>query len=275
MAKNKEKLEKVVLIAGCGVLPKKVYDACVKKSIECTVIGLDGEISEDVFQGVSYVKFKTHKISKILQKLKEMNVRNIVLTGRVSRVHISKLLFDSRGVELFKSIMKKGLNDSSLLSIVTSLLENEGFNIVPADEIADDMVANAGVLTVSSPNERDLKDISQGFEILEGIARYDIGQSLIINEGLVLGVEAAEGTDALIKRCVGLRRGVSGGVLIKICKPNQDQRVDLPCIGPSTVRNMAVAHYNGIVLQAQKTLILSKDETIKLANEKGVFIYGA
>lgn len=103
---------------------------------------------------------------------------------------------------------------------------------------------------------------------------HDIGQALIINNGLVLGVEAAEGTNNLIKRCAELREEQEGGVLIKLCKPHQDKRLDLPCIGPDTIKNIAKYGYKGIVVEAKKSIMLSSAKTIKLADDNKIFIYG-
>lgn len=272
--KDNQRLDKIAIIAGQGLLPKKVLDSAKKKGISYELIALDGEIDLKYFQDLEqYHIFKPYHISKIINKLRELDVKNVVLAGKVSRKGIAKLIFDKKGLELFNSIMKRGLNDNSVLSLVVNFLEENGFNVIAPEEIADELIVKKGALTNIIPSQTILSDIKKGKLILRDIAKFDIGQALIINNNLVLGVEAAEGTDLLIKRC-GQFNQENKGVLVKICKPNQEKRVDLPCLGINTIQNLHDNGFSGIAIESNNSVILSPDETIKLANKLGVFIYG-
>jgi DUF1009 family protein len=131
-----------------------------------------------------------------------------------------------------------------------------------------------GLLTEHTPDDQAWRDIRRGVEVLSALSSADVGQAVVIQDGLVLGVEAIEGTDALIERAGALQRPGLGGVLVKTAKRQQDKRADLPTIGPETLRKAAKAGLRGISVEAQKTLLLNKEETLKLAEENGLFLLG-
>ncbi|MBS0236503.1 MAG: UDP-2,3-diacylglucosamine diphosphatase LpxI [Proteobacteria bacterium] len=272
---KKEEIGRVGIIAGAGALPRHVYDACLKQGLDVFVIGLDEHVSYDLFEDVDYESLAVHNVSKILGKLHNAGVTHVVLAGRVERANLSRLLLDIKGVVLLAKIMKNGLNDNALLSTVVSFLEQEGFIIVPPEAIAKDIVVQKGVLTRKQPDKAAMSDIKTGLKTLRNIAALDVGQALVIQSGLVLGVEAAEGTDELVRRC-GLiqQKDEHGPILIKIAKPHQDRRVDLPCIGAVTIAEMKKYGLVGIAVEAGSSLMLDGNETIKVADENEIFIVG-
>jgi DUF1009 family protein len=270
-------IKKLAIIAGAGSLPKQVVDSCKKEGIEYIIIGLEGQTSADKFADEEDFKmFPLHAISKILKTMKNSEVTHVVLAGRVARASISKLLLDIKGALLFTRIITHGLNDNSVLLSVIKFLESEGFTLIPPEKIAKDIVLQKGCLTKIKPDDSAMEDITRGVKILKGIAEYDVGQALVIQDGLVLGVEAAEGTDELIKRCGQIQQklGEKSGLLIKCMKPQQDKRVDLPCIGPNTIKNLHECGLRGVAAESSGTLMLDGKETIELANKLGIFIYG-
>lgn len=271
---SNKKINDIAIVAGQGLLPKIVYQGCLKKGLKCTIIGLKGELDEILFPNIKYQLFPPHKISLIFEYLKRLNISNIVIAGRVKRKHLSKLILDKTGVLIFKEIIKSGLNDSSIYSAITKAIDKEGFKIIPPELIAEDILTKKGSMNSVRITEKLKKDINKGVEILRGIIEHDVGQALIIDNGLVLGVEAVEGTNHLIKRCAKYRENTKGGILIKLCKPHQDKRLDLPCIGPDTIKTIARYGYKGIVIEAKKSIIIASTEVIKFASNRGIFIYG-
>ncbi|MDA0939185.1 MAG: UDP-2,3-diacylglucosamine diphosphatase LpxI, partial [Proteobacteria bacterium] len=245
---------------------------CLKKGVRSKLIGLKGEINQKIFQDIVYDSFRPYDISQIFDYLNKNNLTKIVIAGRVNRVNLSKLIFDKVGMKIFAEIIKTGFNDNNIYSIVIKFIEENGFKIISPNEIIDDILTQKGNMTNILIDEQMGVDIKKGIDILKGIICYDVGQALIIDQGLVLGVEAVEGTNELISRCANYRN--SGGVLIKLCKPHQDKRVDLPCIGPDTIKNIAKYAYKGIVVEAKKSIILASKDTIGLANENKIFVYG-
>lgn len=270
-----KKIDSVAILAGKGWLPRHVYTSCLEKDIKCEVIGLEGQISEELFEDVKYDVFPLHAVSKILKKIRSLDIKHIVLAGAVKRTIVTKLLLDTKGPKLLAMIMKAGISDNTILSTVLEFLEKEGFIIVSPEQIADSLIVKKGHLTDMKPDKGAVADIKKGISILKAIANFDVGQALVIQNGLVLGVEAAEGTDELIKRCGKIQqKDDERCVLVKACKPMQDRRVDLPCIGAHTIIHLKENNFKGIAIEAGSALILDKETTMNEANKLGIFIYG-
>ncbi|MBA8667674.1 UDP-2,3-diacylglucosamine diphosphatase LpxI [Holosporaceae bacterium 'Namur'] len=268
-------IKKLGIIAGSESLPRHVVDAAKKQNIEFILIGLAGQTSEELYKDIEYQTFQLHSISKIIKKLNDEGVSHVVFAGRVKRTSISKLLLDVKGAKLFASIMRNGINDNSLLTTIVNFFENEGFTVLPAEYIAQDIVVRSGHMTKTKPSKEAWEDIKKGIKILKGIAEFDVGQALVIQEGLVLGVEAAEGTDRLIERCGGIQQKEEhGAILIKVSKPDQDKRVDLPCIGINTIKELHKNGLIGVAIEAGSALIIDEKATVKEADRLGIFIFG-
>lgn len=269
-------MDKIGVIAGGGLLPRHVYDACKERGIGCHIIGIDGQITEELFEGVDYEKLPVHSLSKIIKSLRDANVKYIIPAGKVHRTNLSKLLLDIKGAKLLTMIMRNGISDNTLLSTIISFFEKEGFEILPPEQIVSDIILKSGNLTTNVKiTQEAFDDIEKGIKILKSVAEFDIGQALVIQNGLVLGIEAAEGTDELIKRCGEIKQiNELPPILIKICKPNQDKRIDLPCIGPNTIENLMKHGFAGVASESGLSLILDQKHAIDLANKNNVFIYG-
>lgn len=269
-------ITKLAVLAGDGTLPFHVVSACKSKQIDYCIIGLDDETDSTIFKNEpNYYSFKIYAISKILRKLKELGVSHISLAGKVKRHDLARLLLDIKGAKLLALMVKGGLSDNSILMTVINFIEREGFSIISPESIATEVKLDKGCITKTKPDKSANIDIKQGLKILKGIANFDVGQSLIIQDGLTLGVEAAEGTDELIKRCGTIRQiGDVAPILIKVSKPNQDMRVDLPCLGPRTIKAAHEFGIRGIAAEAGTTLLLEQNETVRLANLHKIFIIG-
>ncbi len=266
-----QKVGNIAIIAGAGDLPWAFYEICQKKRLNCKIIGLKGEVNNHNAKKIEM--FAPYEVSKILECLRSRGVENVVLLGKVGRNHIPKLVLDPIGRDLLSKIMKTGLNDSAIFSVITDLLDRNGLKIIKMEDVSDDLITTFGNISKNQMPSLLRKDIEYGIRVLKDVAKHDIGQALVIEKNLILGIEAAEGTDVLIQRCALLKSGNSG-VLIKVCKPGQDDRIDLPCIGLNTIKSLIKHNYLGIVLESQKSIILNKPEVIKLANENGLFVYG-
>lgn len=269
-------MKKITLLAGEGALPLHVYTGCIQKGITCNIIGLKGHISTELFQGITYDVYPVYAISYIIKKLRELNTQHITLAGKVSRRHIAKLIIDPKGIQLLAMITRHGMRDNDVLSTIIQFLEKEGFCVIPPEKIATNLIVQKGNLTQAVEIHKSTqREIFDSVEILQGIAKYDVGQAIVVQTGLVLGIEAAEGTDELIKRCGQLRQvDEKGPILVKISKPHQDKRIDLPCIGPNTIEMLHNNGFQGVALEAENSLILLPEITIPKANNYGLFIQG-
>jgi DUF1009 family protein len=161
-----------------------------------------------------------------------------------------------------------------LLSAVVAELEREGFRVIGADQLLGAEIAPEGPLGAIRPSAQSAADIAHGLRIAQTLGALDIGQAVIVQQGLVLGVEAIEGTDELLRRCAALRREGSGGVLIKIEKPGQERRADQPTIGLRTVQLASETGLLGIAVEADATIVLDRQEVIRAADRAGLFVIG-
>jgi UDP-2,3-diacylglucosamine hydrolase len=202
-------------------------------------------------------------------------VTDLVLAGGVRRPSLSALLPDWRAAKFFARVGYRALGDDGLLSAIIKELEREGFRVLGADELLSPAnLMPKGSLGRHVPDDDAKADIDQGLRIARALGVLDIGQAVIVQQGLVLGVEAAEGTDELIRRCAALRRDGPGGVLVKIAKPGQERRADRPTIGPQTVALAAASGLQGIAAEAGMTLIMDRAELVRAADEAGLFVIG-
>jgi DUF1009 family protein len=166
------------------------------------------------------------------------------------------------------------LGDDGLLSNLIAELEAEGFRVIGPEVVLTELVASEGVYGSITPDEIAVADIDRGFNVARGLGSFDVGQAVVVQQGLVLAVEAIEGTDAMLSRAGELHREGPGGILVKVKKPDQEQRVDLPTIGVNTVEKAAAAGLRGIAIQAGHAFIVDREEVVRLADQKGLFITG-
>jgi DUF1009 family protein len=265
---------KIGLIAGDGDLPEKIIAECMKSGREIFVISIS-QHKPPSFTKVPHLSLNIGSVGKAIKTFRAENVKEIVFAGGLKRPKLTALRPDAGGVKLLAKISQaKFIGDNSLLSIVIRFFEDSGFNILGADEILESLIMPKGVLGKIPPNKSALKDIEIGCDMARSIGKLDIGQSVIIQHGMVIGVEAVEGTDALISRCAKLLQDDIGGVLVKMKKPNQDKRIDLPTIGLTTIENAHASGLRGIAIEAGGALIIDKYEVTKKADALGLFLVG-
>ena len=174
----------------------------------------------------------------------------------------------------FANIGTKALGDDGILRALVQELEHDGMVVRGVHEVMPELLVKEGVLGKHKPDKKALADIKRGVEVALELGRLDVGQAVVVQQGLVLGVEGIEGTDKLIQRCGDYRRKGEGGVLVKLRKPQQDMRIDLPTIGTRTIENAKASGLRGIAVHAGNGLIVDESEVIKLANKEGLFIIG-
>ena len=267
-------MKKLGIIAGAGALPHALIEACERMHRPFFVLGLKGQANPKEFDKalpMSWVRLGA--VGKAFRLMKKEGVEEIVMIGAVKRPSFVGLFPDLRGMKAIAHLKKKS-GDDSLLRGIAKEIESEGFKVVGIDEILPHLLAKSGVYTYEVPRPQDQSDIKRGIEVAKLLGKADVGQSVIVQQGLVLAVEGIEGTDALIRRSADLKRKGAGGVLVKMTKPQQDRRMDLPTIGPATVQAVKNAGFVGIAIEAGGVLISQSEQTVKLANQLGIFIVG-
>ncbi len=239
------------------------------------MILVEGEADPKRYTEFPFETVGITKIGKFLKILEREDCSQITLAGPVNRPDLKSIVPDFEGVKLLARItgaLSKG--DDGLLNAITTYLSEKGFEVLGTHQLADDLLVQSGQLGAVAPGDQDLTDIEEGVRIVKAIGALDIGQAAVIREGYVLAVEAAEGTDRLLKRVAEFAREKPAGILVKLTKPGQDLRVDLPTIGAETVALAAAANLSGIAVEAGLTLALEKPEMIRRADSAGLFIVG-
>ncbi len=262
------------IIAGSGDLPRRIIDSCHATGREVFVLAIEGAAEPATVAAMPHAWCPVGSAGRALDLLHAAGVRDLVLAGGVRRPSLAALRPDWRAAKLLARIGYRALGDDGLLSAVVKELEREGFHVVGADQLLDEAALPEGPLGALRPDAEAAADIAQGLRLARAIGALDIGQAVVVQQGLVLGVEAIEGTDALLRRCAELRRDGPGGVLVKAEKPGQERRADRPTIGPQTVILAAESGLRGIAAEAGATLVIDRPEVIRLADAAGLFVVG-
>ena len=271
----------VGLICGNGGLPLALVERLRASGRAAHVIAIRGEAEPELLQRADAV-LGFGEIGRLFKGLKRAGCRDLILIGGIARrPDFTSILGDPGTLRRLPKIIKAmSGGDDSLLSKVIGIFEGEGFTVVGLQDLAPDLLAGRGQLGRHAPSPEALADLALALEAARRLGDLDIGQGAVAVGGRVVALEGAEGTDAMLQRCADLRangriRAKSpSGVLVKTVKPGQDLRVDLPTIGPKTVANARAAGLAGIAVQAFGALVADETETIKAADEAGLFLLG-
>ena len=258
------------IIAGSGALPVELAAA----QPEAHLVTLAG-MAHDL--GARTQEHRFEKLGALFEDLKTRGITHVTFAGGMSRPDLNPADFDPYMVETAPRLMAAfQQGDDQLLRLIITLFEEQGLTVSGAHELVPDAKAPAGLIAGPAPSDQNLADGLRGAEILSTLAPLDLGQGCVVASGLCLGIETLQGTDALLdfvaRTPAHLHR--TAGVFVKAPKAGQDLRVDMPAIGPSTIRNVAEAGLSGIILAAGRVLILERTDTLALAASLGVFIYG-
>lgn len=265
---------KLGILAGAGELPRRIIEACRGAGRPFFVIGFIGEADPAMLADTPHAMIRLGAAGEGFRLLREAGVDELVFAGGIRRPTVMSLRPDWRAAKFFARIGYRALGDNGLLSAVIGELESEGFRVIGADAILGHALAPAGPFGRHLPDAQAEADIAHGLAVARALGTLDIGQSVVVQQGLVLGVEAIEGTDALLGRCGGLRREGPGGVLVKIAKPEQERRADLPTIGARTVAAASAAGLRGIAVEAGSTIVIDYAGVVEAADRAGLFVVG-
>ena len=268
------------IIAGGGALPCAVAQCARESGREVFVVGLRGAAGQEISQ-FPHEWISLGEAGKLFRILRGQNCRDVLFAGRVVRPRLRELRTDAKGMLLMPRIIAAAhAGDDALLRTLAEILAGEGFRPVGVADVAPGLLSPEGVLGRVQPGSAHERDIALGVNVVRRLGSLDVGQSTVICAGLVLAVEAAEGTDAMILRVESLPESVRGtaddprGVLVKALKPTQDGKTDLPVIGVRTVENARRVHLAGIAFEAGRSLILERSAVVAAADAAGIFLFG-
>ena len=260
------------LIAGGRQFPVLVAQGVKARGHRLVVAGFTGHTNMDVVPLADvWQELKLGKLGKLIAFFKNNGVDKIIMAGTINKPKIMDVRhLDMRAVKLVFRQKNKG--DSAILGALASEFEREGMDVVPAHKFLPELLTPAGVLTPRSPDEREREDIAFAWKIAKQLGVMDIGQCLVVREGIVSAVEALEGTDATIRR--GCDLGGPGCVVVKVFKPGQQEQIDLPSMGMDTIRAMAEGKATCLGVEAGKSLFFDRDAALAFAEKNGISIVG-
>lgn len=265
------------IIAAGGTLPTAICEAAIARGYRVHVVALKGQAGQDITR-FPHDWVRIGQVGRLLRTLRQAGCREVVFTGSLRRPDLWKVGIDFGLIRHFPALwaLTKG-GDDAILTRVVRFFEAQGFQVRGAHEIVPSLLAPAGPLGAVAPSEENLRDVAYGFALLDALAPFDVGQAAAVAREYVLAVEAAEGTDEMLKRCATLRQwGRKGrsGVLVKAPKAGQELRIDMPVIGARTVELAAAAGLAGIAVACGKAMIADLAETAALADRLGIFVAG-
>ena len=259
------------LIAGNGQFPFLVLEAARSQGIDMVVAAIKEETFPEIEQHATTVHWMSlGQLGKLIKTFKSEGVNRAIMAGQVKHKQIfSSIVPDLKMIQLLASLATK--NTDSLIGGVARLLENEGIQLMDSTSFLRPLLPEPGVLTRREPSESEQADLDYGYRIARELGRLDLGQSVVVSDGACIALEAMEGTDAVMERAASLAGGRMLRV-VKLAKPNQDLRFDVPVIGLATVRLMARLKVSALAIEARKTLMIDREDLIREADADEITI---
>ncbi|MEP2715396.1 UDP-2,3-diacylglucosamine diphosphatase LpxI [Pseudophaeobacter sp.] len=257
----------LAVIAGTGLLPKEVSERQVKRPLICAMEGAEPDCVD------AEISFRIEHLGSFLARLKSAGVTEVCLAGAVRRPAVDPSQIDAATLPLVPVIQAAlGSGDDGALRAVMGVIEQAGFSLRAAHEVAPDLLMEEGVVTQVQPGALDKADATRGVEVVAAMSAADIGQCCAIRARQAIAVENIFGTNWMLQSLANRPDG-QGGILFKAPKPGQDRRADLPTIGPQTVELAAAAGLSGIVLEAGGVIVLEQDKVIAACDRLGLFLW--
>jgi hypothetical protein len=259
------------IIAGEGRFPFLVADRAAERGMGTAGLGFSGFTDSSLDGSVdAYLEIKIGQLSKMLSFFKKRGVNKVVFAGGITKPKALDMRPDFRAVKMLMRAGAKG--DDALLRSVAAEIESEGMEVVSPLEVLPELGTLEGVLSRRAPRSHEWDDLRFGWRRAKALGEWDIGQALMLKSRMVAAVEGMEGTDAMIRRGGDLLN--KGGVVVKVCKPGQDRRLDLPAVGVDTVRTMSEAGATCLGVEAGKSLFFDMDRAVKFADDSGISVVG-
>ena len=260
------------IIAGGGKLPIIIGRNLIKKKYNVLFFVIEEFFNTNNYNDLDVTIINLKSAKAIIKTLQSRNINSIIMAGNINRPSLTDLSFDLQTFKLAKNLLLNNSGDNDLLVSVKNFFIDSGFDYFDWKKYCPELFANKDNLTVTKPTIKAKKNLKKALTIFRSFGKIDVGQSIIIQNQIVLGLEAAEGTDNLIKRCNDYKKSGDKGILVKFSKYKQSHILDIPTIGENTIKLIKNYDYDGVYLEKDSCLIIDKEKTIDLANQNKVFI---
>lgn len=267
-------MSKIGIISGGGKLPIVIGKNLINSGNSVIFFCIETEVNKNDYDNFDKFFININSLSKIIKNLKLNKIKNLIFAGNINRPSLKDINFDFKTIKLIKQYALQRKGDDKLLSSIVKFFEKEGFNFINWKNKCSDLFIRENFITNKRPNKISIENLQKGLEIFDKIGKADLSQSLIIQNKIILGIEAAEGTDELIKRCNKYKKKGDKGILLKLSKYNQDNRFDVPVIGIKTVKQLKKYDYEGVFIEKNRLIILDKNQVIEYCNKNSLFISG-
>jgi DUF1009 family protein len=262
------------IIAGAGTLPRRIADHFDPSGNSVFFLAMEGITDPSTLVDRDHAWVKLGQLEIGMTKLLAAKVSKVVMAGPVRRPAFSSLDLDKRASQMLLRGGVKIFGDDGFLSLLILEIEKDGLTVIGIDQLLSDLLTRFGHIVGPVVDDVAEKDIDRGVGVLLKLGAADVGQSIAVQEGLVLAIEAAEGTDGMIRRAGQIKREVLGPILVKMSKPGQERRADLPTVGPETIKLAVACGFRGLALEEGGTLLLDRDIVKDIASKAGFFIVG-
>jgi DUF1009 family protein len=258
------------LIAGNGIFPRLVAHGAREAGIDVVAVAHVGETEPQLEAEVTSLTWiRVGELGKMIRTLKQAGCERAVMAGGIKKARLfSGFRPDLRGAAFLARM--RTLHDDKLLRGIADEIESDGIRVISSTEYLPRLIPSAGVLSRRTPKAHERADVEFGVRVAKAVGSFEIGQTVVVKNGLVLAVEAVEGTDAAIRRGGELARG--GAVVVKVSKPGQDLRFDVPAVGPETIRLMAETGATVLAIEAGKTIVLEREQVLEAAAKAGIAV---
>ena len=267
-------IEAIGLIAGNGQFPVLFARAARKQNIKVVAAGIRGDTTLLLRPFVDrFAWFKVGELKRLFKYFQQEGIRQVIMAGQVNPANLfdESVRLDAEFTDLYAAL--KDRKADTIFSAVANKLKENGLELLDSTLLLKEFLAPAGTLTKRGPSLTELGDIEFGRTIAKSMGGLDVGQTVVIKEKAIVAIEAMEGTDQCILR--GGRIARKGAVVVKMSKPKQDQRFDIPVIGPRTIKTMIKNHAACLAIEANRTLIIDRQQCVRLANQSGICIVAA
>ena len=265
-------MNNIGIIAGGGNLPITIGKNLIKKKFNICFFVIEEFFNTVQYKGLDVILINLKSAKNIINSLKSRNIDGIIMAGNINRPSLADLSFDLETFKLAKNLLLNKTGDDGLLVSIKKYFNDNGFSYFDWKKHCPELFSNKDILTKFKPSTMAHENLQKAISVFKSFGAIDVGQSIIVQNKIVIGLEAVEGTDNLITRCKDYKKSGDRGVLVKFSKYNQSNILDIPTIGEQTVKLLKDCDYEGVYLEKDSCLIIDKKKTIDLANQYKVFI---